>query len=77
MSQDEEQQRWKTALPGAGGGVGMTRTGPSNHFRPRFAMSRNLQHNQFGVIYERDPQRVTMHHGHFTGAAAGIYGPED
>jgi hypothetical protein len=50
---------------------------PAEHNRPRFALSRNLQNAQFGMIYMRDPQRVTVHHGHFIGAPGSIYSGTD
>lgn len=50
---------------------------PAEHNRPRFATSRNLQHAQFGMVYMRDPQKVTLHHGHFTGVPGSIYSGGD
>lgn len=41
--------------------------------RPRFAMSRNIHHRQFGMVQERDPEIRAISAGSFTGGAGGIY----
>jgi len=56
---------------------GLTPARQAEHNRPRFASSRNLQHAQFGMTYQRDPQKVTIHHGHFIGAPGSIYSGAD
>lgn len=45
----------------------------NNPFKPRFAMSRNVSHQQFGLVYQRDPETRALASGHFTGGAVGIY----
>ena len=49
---------------------------PAEGRRPRFAISRNIHHRQFGVVYERDPERKAIASGHFTGSPSGIYHPD-
>lgn len=45
----------------------------ANPKRPRFAMSRNIHHRQFGQVYEREPEIRAISAGSFTGGAVGIY----